>query len=296
MNTANSPLNSKGAGVSYTLCTAFYIILSLAVGLILGEGGLNASSDAALYVSYLIAPVAMAAGCALTMHIFGQTFSDAVTLKCDWKYYIIALPMIFGLIFCVSNLNSLTLEFLKLLNYVPREESSYLPSLQGWRIIPALIVMAIIPAMAEEFFFRGVLFKNLQSSVGDIPAIFISGFCFALFHASPEQTVYQFVCGCAFAFITARSGSVLPAFLMHVLNNGFIIIVSACGGYILSETANIVLIAAGGVSFAASIILPVALKKPFSNGQKGEISKFFIYASVGIAALAVLWISAFFKA
>ena len=89
----------------------------------------------------------------------------------------------------------------------------------------------MLPAFCEELLFRGVLLNACENGMGSIRAVFTVGFCFALFHGSPEQTVYQFIAGCVFAFVAVRSRSVTPSVLMHFINNALIVILGACGLY-----------------------------------------------------------------
>lgn len=300
MNEANSRLKPSTAGIAYSVNAVCYLIVSIIVATIVEYAAIDKNSDGLKYLSYLGASFSIALGCFITMKFRGQKITELAPVKCHYKYYVIALLMIFGLLFSVSKINYVTLEVLKYIGYTPRAEDSYLPSLDGALIVPAILVVAVLPAVFEEFLFRGVILNNARAGLGDVSTILTVGFCFALFHGSAEQTVYQFICGCAFAFVAVRSGSILPGVLMHFINNALIIILFASGAtgadgnLALSAGADIALSVFGGLCFAASIILLVLDKKPLAVGQKGAAKQFFIYASVGIAPLAVIWISSFF--
>ncbi len=300
MNEANSKLNPATAGLTFSVNAVVYIFMSLIVSLIARGAGMGADTDGYIYLSYLAAPVALAVGCSLMMVLCKQKIRDVAPVKCGLKYYAIAALLIFGLLFAVSELNILTLELLKFFGYTPREQSSYLPDLHGGLIVPALLVIAVLPAVMEEFLFRGVILSNTRAGAGDISAVFIVGLCFALFHASPEQTIYQFICGCVFAFIAVRSGSVLPGVLMHFVNNALIIILYACGAtdvngnLAIPVAADIAVTVVAALAFIGGMVWLILDKKPLSKGEKGGVKSFFITASVGIAILAVIWILSFF--
>ncbi len=300
MNEANPKLNSVTAGMAFSANVLVYVFVSFIISLIATGTGMGEDTDAYKYLSYLAAPMALMVGCALTIVFGNQKLRDVAPVKCDVKYYIIAALIIFGLLFAVSELNILTLQFLKLFGYTPREQSSYLPDLHGGLIVPALLVIAVLPAVMEEFLFRGIILSNTRASMGDVRAIFIVGFCFSLFHASPEQTVYQFICGCAFALLAVRSGSLLPCVLIHFINNALIIILYACGvtdvngNLSIPMAADIALTVTAAVAFVAGMAWLILDKKPFAKGQKGGVKNFFITSSVGIAILAVMWILSFF--
>lgn len=299
MNEANPKLNSTTAGIAYSTSVVVYILISLLISIIVTAAKIPTEADGFIYLSYLAAPVAICIACTFIMKFREQKFTEVAPVKCHIKYYVIALLMIFGLLFSLSKLNVLTLEFLQLLGYKPREESSYLPSLKGGLIIPALIVIAVLPAVFEEFLFRGIISRNASKSAGDIRAIFIVGFSFALFHGSPEQTVYQFITGCCFSFVAIRAGSILPSVLMHFLNNAIILILYACGAtdsggnLIISQTGDIILTIVASLAFVGAIVWLILDKTPLAKCQKGGVKAFFIYGSVGVIILAVMWILSF---
>lgn len=296
MNEANFRLKPQTGGLSYSVCTVVYIVMQLVFAVIVKAADLNADSDVYKYLGYLAAPAAISLGCFACMKYAKQKISDVAGVKCRPVYFLIALLLGFGLIFGVSYVNAGTLELLKLMGYTPRTDSSYVPALNGGLIVPALIVIAVIPAAVEEFFFRGVLLNNARAGMGDIRTVFTVGLCFSLFHASPEQTVYQFICGCAFALLTIRSGSLLPAMLIHFLNNAYIIVMYACGysEQPFSAAVNITLAVLGVVAFLAGTVWLILIKKPFLKAQKKGVLAFFLFAAVGIFANALLWIFSFF--
>lgn len=300
MNEVNQKLNSGSAGMAFSANVMVYVFISLIVSVVVTSTNMGHETDGYKYLSYLVSPAALAIGCAVFMRVRKQTFKEVAPLKCSVKYYIIAALLIFGLIFAVSEVNVLTLKFLQLLGYVPREESTYLPSLEGGLVVPAILVIAVLPAIFEEFLFRGILISNTRISTGDIRAIFIVGLCFALFHGSAEQTVYQFICGCVFAFLAVRSGSIIPCILIHFINNALIIILNACGAtdasgsLSLSPAADITLKVIAALAFVGGMVWLILDKKPLLKGVKGGVKNFFITASFGIIVLTVVWICSFF--
>lgn len=317
MQSVNDKLNSKTGGISFTVLVIVYCLFSVilsAVTALIANGIMVKydytelsealdhvqKSDAFIYVSYLLSPL-MIALCALFITKrnkigFGQIFP----VKCKPKYYLIAGLLIFGLLFSLSNINGLTVQFFKLFGYKPRESASYFPDMSGGMVVPAFIVIAIIPAVMEELMFRGLLLNCCKNGMGSIRAIFVTGFCFSLFHASPEQTVYQFIAGCAFAFIAIRSGSILPSVLMHFINNALIVIFNACnlfdeaGNLIMSDVAFIILTVFSAISFVGAVIWLIFDKTELKKCEKGGVKVFFLYASVAIGALGLFWLLSLF--
>jgi len=123
------------------------------------------------------------------------------------------------------------------------------------QLVPLLIVGCLIPAITEEFTFRGVIGNAL--SHGTLPywkGVLISGALFSLFHMNPAQTLHQFVLGCFLTLLAYRSGSVWTAAIVHLFNNVTAVLLS----YFVEEsgfyTRNAIwLCLAGGAVFALSI-------------------------------------------
>lgn len=296
MREVSPNLNSINGGLTFSAAVIFYFAVQLVMGIIIGAAHLDVKSDAYIYISYLCAPVAIASCLAAVLKVRKIHPNLVFPVKCSPKYYLIAVMLIFGLLFSLSWIDGAVVEFFKLFGYKPREANSYFPNLSGGRVVFAFIVIAVLPAVMEEALFRGVILNCCESTMGTIRTVFIVGFCFSLFHASPEQTVYQFIAGCVFAFIAVRSGSILPSVLMHFINNGLIVIFKACGMFdssgnlIIPKTVNIVLIVLGALSLIGGLIWLILDKKPVKKCVKGGVKYFFIYASIGIAVLALNWI------
>lgn len=300
VTTAGNPLTPLIGGFTFSTATVSYIICMLIVSLIIGAAGLEQKSDAFLYLSYLISPIAIALCITAVWKIRKISIKKVIPVKCSWKYYVIAILLIFGLLFSLSWINDVSVEFFKLFGYKPRESSSYMPDLKGAKIIPALLVIAVLPALFEELLFRGVILNSCEEGLGTVRTVLIVGFCFSLYHGSPEQTVYQFIAGCAFAFIAIRAGSIIPSVIMHFINNALIVILSACncfnvnGELIISSGGKIALILTSAVALVGAIVWLVFDKKPIIKCRKGNVISFFKYASVGIAIFALIWILSLF--
>lgn len=88
---------------------------------------------------------------------------------------------------------------------------------QGNFLVAALL-MAILPAFAEEFVFRGVIFGTYKRSKM-LPAALLSGFLFGCMHLNLNQFLYAFVLGVYMAFLVEATGSILSAMLAHFTVN-----------------------------------------------------------------------------
>ncbi|MCA9065258.1 MAG: CPBP family intramembrane metalloprotease, partial [Planctomycetaceae bacterium] len=90
--------------------------------------------------------------------------------------------------------------------------------------------LAVLPAVCEEIFFRGMLLGGLLSNNHSrTRAVVISTTLFAAMHVVIDQSLYPqrfvttFLLGLALALIRVRTGSILPGILLHCLNNSLLL-------------------------------------------------------------------------
>ena len=84
----------------------------------------------------------------------------------------------------------------------------------------ALVLVAALPAVAEEVTFRGVVLGGLRRSGSRWIAVLGSALVFGLFHFNPYHVVAAFVMGVLLGWVALESGSIVPGMLIHVVNNG----------------------------------------------------------------------------
>ncbi len=81
-----------------------------------------------------------------------------------------------------------------------------------------IFTLSVMPAIVEEFAFRVVVLGSLRR-YSDTFAIFASAALFGLVHGNFIQIPFAFFIGLVFAYITINTGSVIPAMIIHFLNN-----------------------------------------------------------------------------
>jgi uncharacterized protein len=89
--------------------------------------------------------------------------------------------------------------------------------------IAGFFALAVLPSIAEELIFRGVIYNGLLR-FGYKKAIIISALLFALMHMSIQQTFYQIIIGAMLAYSLYITGSLLAPIVMHFANNFIIIL------------------------------------------------------------------------
>ncbi len=299
-NIRQLPLSSKGGGLAFSAAVIINLIVSLIASAIIGASGI-AGTDAAKYISYAVSPVAIAVTLILALCLCKQPARQVMPVKCHPKYYLIGLMLIFGLLFSLSSLNEYLIKLFELMGYVRRQNT--VPDLSGWNLLPAILVIAVLPAILEEILFRGIVLNNIESQAGSVASVFLVGLIFSLYHASVEQTIYQFICGCLFTLLAVRSKSLLPTVVIHFINNALILILTACGvvdvsgNLCVSQGWNIGLTVASALCLAGAVvwlILDKMVKGDLCRGETGGVKSFFLFASVGIGITALTWILGLF--
>lgn len=89
-----------------------------------------------------------------------------------------------------------------------------------WPLVMAGVALVVLTPIYEEVIFRGILFRGLRIRLPFLVSAGVSSFVFALAHGQWNVAVDTFALGIALSFLTERSGSVLPAILLHMLKNG----------------------------------------------------------------------------
>jgi membrane protease YdiL (CAAX protease family) len=86
-------------------------------------------------------------------------------------------------------------------------------------LLRSIVVVAFVPALSEEMFFRGFLQTSLEYSVRIIYAIVFTSFLFAAMHLNPILFIPLFVAGLFFGFISYLSSSIIVPFILHFVMN-----------------------------------------------------------------------------
>jgi membrane protease YdiL (CAAX protease family) len=102
-----------------------------------------------------------------------------------------------------------------------------------WRQLPIALILlthAVIPAVVEEWFFRGFLLQSLRTRSRRVwLPIVLSGLIFGAFHLLTESVIAldrfmpTTLMGIFLAVICVRTGSIWPGVIVHMLNNGTVI-------------------------------------------------------------------------
>lgn len=130
------------------------------------------------------------------------------------------------------------------------------------------IIIAVLPAFAEEFAFRGVVLQLLRP-YGTVLAVVGSAFAFGIMHGTLIQIPFAFAGGLFFGYIVVRTGSIWPSVLLHFLNNALSVvqeeIMSAESRFRYQETATILIYVLFIAATLAGLLCLAALLKRDRN-------------------------------
>lgn len=138
-----------------------------------------------------------------------------------------------------------------------------------------LIYLSVLPAIFEEWLFRGVLQKNLATVISRRSALVISALIFGFMHLDPGQTVFAIGFGLFAGYAFEKTGSIWFGVLIHMVNNA----VSGCVSYwsivYASEDATVafgvyMLVAIGIALVGLPIYIATAGKRPRTRLGEAE--------------------------
>tara|TARA_B100000902_G_scaffold155401_1_gene151826 strand:- start:8535 stop:9419 length:885 start_codon:yes stop_codon:yes gene_type:complete len=96
-----------------------------------------------------------------------------------------------------------------------------------WTLIFTIVVVAVVPAIGEELFFRGYVQQEILRWSGNIHfTILITAFFFSAIHFHFSGMVPRFILGILLGYIFYWSGSLWLPILAHFVNNAQTIILS----------------------------------------------------------------------
>lgn len=284
-------VNARLGGVAFSAMIILYLVITVigqSIILLIGD----VMSVAAIAISSTFSSLAIIFALASVSFKTGAKIKDTCGIKKFNPVYILlsllfSFSMFFGLGFVNSGISSI-LEKIGL-----NQSSIYFPLENSFHLILFSFTFALLPAIFEELFFRGVIFGSVRNGGIIFSALFSSLF-FALYHCSLVQFFYQFIYGVGLCLIKDISKSVIPAMVSHFINNFAVILLQYFKVNI--DLNNAIVIALGIIGLIAfSVICYIKLRKTAEEKNKGAVQEFLLpYGLVGgCACLALLILGLF---
>lgn len=107
-------------------------------------------------------------------------------------------------------------------------ESSTIPEL-----LAVMVVIALVPAVAEEVLFRGMVQRSFEQGFGPKRGVLLTSLIFALYHVNPLSFIPLIGLGAYLGFLVMRTQSLPVAMAAHFYNNAF-----ACVAIYLGKNDN----------------------------------------------------------
>lgn len=101
-----------------------------------------------------------------------------------------------------------------------------------------LIYIALVPAIFEEIMFRGYIQRALEKSWGVWAAMIVSSIMFGAYHLQAGSILPLAFIGFVLAYVTYISDSLIPAMLLHFINNGSQVVYGALNPEFLEQAAS----------------------------------------------------------
>lgn len=99
-----------------------------------------------------------------------------------------------------------------------------------------LLLVALTPAVCEEALFRGPILRGLRSRLPTAAAALITGLLFGLFHLDAWRLLPTTLLGVLLSLVALWGGSIVPAMLAHLANNGILITLATLAPESATET------------------------------------------------------------
>ena len=82
-----------------------------------------------------------------------------------------------------------------------------------------VLIVAIVPALSEEFLFRGIVQRSMEEAAGGLRGAVLAGLIFGAFHMNPFSLIPLVALGIFFGYVVYRSQNITLAVAAHFFNN-----------------------------------------------------------------------------
>ncbi|MBO5459275.1 MAG: CPBP family intramembrane metalloprotease, partial [Lachnospira sp.] len=182
-----------------------YVVMSMLIGTIIGVTGINLP----LWVNYILGEVLIVLPAVVYVILFKINIIKCMPYR-KLKVTDGVLSLLIGyalipLILFVSNLTTLFST-----NYLQDSMSE----LTSYPFLVQLFLIAVVPAVVEEFVFRGLIYHSYRKN-GILGAAVLSAVVFGFMHLNINQLSYALIMGVVFALMVEVTGSMYSAMLAH---------------------------------------------------------------------------------
>lgn len=133
------------------------------------------------------------------------------------------------------------------------ELKAFVRGLSFLNFLAAVVVIGVLPGIAEELLLRGYVQTRLCERWGTRWGVIWTAVMFGVMHMDLVQGTFATAVGLYLGYITAKSGSILPAMVIHAANNSLATLLDRLPCEITGRTSHVVL------ACIASLVLCVSV-------------------------------------
>lgn len=142
-----------------------------------------------------------------------------------WKYpavIVMALALSLGLnnLIIIGNLSSVDASYEQTMN-----------AMYSAPLFLQILCLAVLVPISEEYVFRGLFFKRLESSTTFVYAMLYSSLVFGILHINLVQMIYGFILGMMLAYVYEKYGSLKAPVAAHMAMNLLSVLTTEFGLY-----------------------------------------------------------------
>lgn len=258
--------NRVGGGMLlFIVFTTVISMILMAMTVTSGSSSLNLSTVMLYVINAIASLVGEFIAAAIIMAMCKTNINKAVKIKSvsigdAVKYTLAAMGFayVFNLLLSFMNINLSMFGF-------ENKASDYGSTSGTAENIIYFIAIAVVPPIIEEFLFRGAILGSLRKH-GDALAIVVSAVMFGFAHSNFIQTPVTFLTGLVLAYLTVKTNSLIPAIIIHFVNNSSSVAFSLLSQLKLDEMIYSVIDFSIALVFVLSgLICTAMLIKKFGN-------------------------------
>lgn len=289
-NSESNFLTAEQGGKAFSIMIAIYALLSFLVQSILLIF-VSKESFAYIAVCSVLSLIAILSVIIYQIKYNKCTYKVLNVNKCNKTSFALAVIISVGMFCGLGFVNISIIELLQNLSVSITSPTIVLDNV--YQFVYFVFALAILPAIIEELFFRG-LFLNSLSGQSVLSKALIVGLFFALYHCNLGQFIYQFIYGALLTLLTVYAKSTLPAMITHFLNNFVALLFTY-----LKVSVNLlspILIACGLACIVFALVVMIIKLKKTSEGKANSNVKgvFMPYGILGVTVCVLMLVSVFF--
>ncbi len=249
INSNTKLLSEADGGASFAMLMVGYILISFVVQGVL-QKFIDPKSATYIFINSLLSPLTILLILVYQAKLKGYGFNIASVNKFKIHNVFLSLLLSLAMFLGLGFVNIVLAELLAKLGV--NIASPVIPTNNFTEFLLMLVGLAVLPAIFEELFFRGILLNSLSEQKNMSKIITVSLY-FALYHCSVTQFAYQFIYGVLLTVLAIYSKSIIPCMITHFMNNFLVLLFTYLK--ISIDLTNLLVIGIGLVFLVSFIIL-----------------------------------------